>query len=136
MQKIKDFLKANWIIIVLSVVASAFYLKANKHKPENTDESADDSLNSNGVTSPTAKDHYKNIALNLAHHLGTKYDWYDPRRWTENDQKVYDILKNITRNDFRIVSKLYFEVYAKGRNLSADLASMLDQKLYEKLTVK
>lgn len=61
----------------------------------------------------------------LAHHLGTKYGWYNPKSWTENDKKVYDILKYQIRN-LKILSKLYYEVDAPNRNLKDDVYSYLD----------
>lgn len=121
-----------YILVLILVIVLAF-LKIFKSKPKDKNGTADAELNSLGVNDNFD---YKTTALNLAHHLGTAYSPYDPRSWSENDQEVYDIMKNLTQAQFDVVAHLYFTVYAKGKTLSADLARLLDSSLYEKLTVK
>lgn len=75
-------------------------------------------------------------ATQVAHHLGTAYPSADPRSWTENDKEVYDLLKNVTKKEFDVISDLYFKIYAKGKNLSADLVRLLDNEFYKLLTIK
>jgi hypothetical protein len=72
----------------------------------------------------------------LAENLGTAYGWFDPRRWYEDDKRVYELISELNQKDFNVISALYFEVYAKGRNLSEDLAKNLDSNLYRLLRVK
>jgi hypothetical protein len=93
-------------------------------------------LNANKITSNVG---VQNSALELSHHLGTKYsdagNWYDifnPRGWTENDKKVLEILKYQVRN-YHLVEKLYFEIYSKRRNLKDDVNKLLDNKQLEEL---
>jgi len=75
-------------------------------------------------------------AVELAHHLGTSYAIYDPRRWSENDKEAFLVLQSVNQADFDIISMLYFEVYAKGRTLLNDLAKFLDTKYYSQLNFK
>ena len=65
---------------------------------------------------------------------GTAYPKWDPRYWTENDKDVYELVMRLNPNDIDVVSKLYHDVYAKGRTLRTDLAKLLDSKYYSKLT--
>lgn len=71
------------------------------------------------------------IAKAVYHHLGYAYSWYDPRRWTENDKEVYDLLKNFNPIPFEL-TEAYF-VISTGRHLHDDLAKVLDPKYYKLL---
>ena len=75
------------------------------------------------------------ITKNIAHHLGFIYDWYDPRSWTENDLDCFNqFLKLKNRSELKLVVKLYFEVYAVGRNLQLDCQKVLDAKYYNRIS--
>lgn len=78
----------------------------------------------------------KDITNQLAEALGTNGNKFNPFNWFEDDQKAFNLLQNITQNDFNIISKLYKSTYAKGRSLSTDLANLLDKKYYNALTIK
>jgi len=136
MIKYIELLKKYGVWIIMVVVAVIVFLKKKKSKPVDLDLSADNVLDDINVSATNMKQMYKDVALGVAHNLGTAYSFYDPRHWTENDQAVFDLLKDLTRNDFKAVSELYFKVYAVGNNLSADLARLLDKKLYEQLPIK
>lgn len=74
------------------------------------------------------------IAKNVAHHLGFIYEWWDPRRWTENDLAIYsEMRKMTTRAQLEQVKQLYFKVYAVGRNLQDDCRAVLDSMYYNKI---
>lgn len=129
---IKDY----WFILVLAVVAVVFYLKGRKTEPENKDSNAEDILKKEGIRNATEMQRYKAYAAEIAQKLGTSYPWYHPRRWVENDEQVYELVKDLNLQTFKVVKKLYFETYAKGRDLSTDLANMLDDRYYKLLKVK
>jgi hypothetical protein len=75
------------------------------------------------------------ITKNIAHHLGFIYDWYDPRRWSENDEQCFaEFVKLKSRAELQLIVKLYFEVYAVGRNLQIDCQKVLDAKYYKRIT--
>ena len=135
MIKILTVIKSYWWIPFTAAVA-VFIWKKKKTKVENPDEDANNALNSKGIKERAAQDVYKAYALQIAEGLGTAYSKFDPRHWWEKDESVYELMAKFTRNDFEIVSKLYFEVYAKGRSLSEDLAKYLDKKYYSLLKVK
>lgn len=71
-------------------------------------------------------------ARGLAHHLGTMYSdsnkWYsvfDPRGWTENDKAAADLVIK-QRLNYKLLEKLYFDVFTNSRNLTQDLLKYLD----------
>ena len=123
-----------YIILAIPVIFSLItYIKSvKKNKPSDLTNIANNVMDTIGVQS-AKRALYNKMALDLANYLGTAYDWYDPRRWTENDKKAFEILNGLPQKDFDIISKLYFEVYAKGRTLLNDLAKFLDSKYYSQL---
>lgn len=81
-------------------------------------------------------------AKDLAHHLGTKYKytnhWYsifNPRGWTENDKAAADILL-YQRNNYKLLQRLYFEIYTYSRDLSTDIRELLDDDQKKRLVGK
>ena len=72
----------------------------------------------------------KTAASKLAHELGTKYNWYDPKSWTENDVEVGKILKYEGRN-LNIIADLYYHVYTTSKNLKTDLIKNLDKDVLD-----
>ena len=122
-------------LVVALIVFVVKLIKKNKSKPSDLTEQATNVLQQMGVSTNDMAV-LNNKALQIATHLGTNYSWWNPAGWTESDEKVYNLIKDITQTEFDILSKLYFEVHAKGRNLSADLASYLDSKYYELLIIK
>lgn len=136
MSTILGFIKKNSLLIILlllMVVLGVF--KFLKPRPKDQTENANAVLDDTGL-SVSKKEELKDKAMQLAHHLGTAYPWYDPRSLTENDQEVFDIMQTLSESDFVHVSQVYFLVYAKGRTLSVDLAKLLDDDLYKELNVK
>lgn len=125
-----------WYVLLALVVLVVWYFKKKKVGPENKDENANKILDSSGIKGAAAKGQYKAYAAQIANALGTAYPWYDPRRLLENDEKAYELVKELSTPEFNMVKKLYFESYAKGRDLSTDLANLLDDKYYSLLRVK
>jgi len=139
MIKIISLLKNYWYVLVLFiiiVVAWFWWKKKGKIEPVDKDGDARDILAEKGIIETGAQNVYKALAAQIADALGTAYEYYDPRHWTEDDEKVYNLLYPLKLHEFEIVSDLYFKSYAKGRSLSTDLANMLDKKLYSILKVK
>lgn len=130
MWKIIPFLTKYWYLPVAVIILVGYLWKKKKVAPTNKDESADNVLSAKGIKERSAQDVYKNITAQIAEGLGTTYAWYNPFRWLEDDKKVYELLKDLSIQDFAIIKKLYFETYAKGRDLSTDLANVLDDKYY------
>lgn len=138
MKKIKNIkIKTPFFLLLISGISILFFkiLKKKKVEPKDPAQQASDVMQNMGI-SPADMTVLNNKALLLAEKLGTSYSWYNPVGWTEDDEAVYDIVKSVTQTEFDILSKLYFQVYAKGRSLSQDLASLLDAKYYEKLIIK
>jgi len=132
MKIVLDLLKRNivLIVVVLALLAYGIY-KFLKSRPKNKAENAADILGAMGLGDSNVD--FGNLAMQVAHHLGTAYSPYDPRSWTENDEKVYQLLKDTTDEEFIVISRLYHDVYAKGRDLNADLARLLDDQYFVKL---
>lgn len=129
------FILKYWYIILLLVLAFPIglkLLKEQKTTPKSNKDASTDYFNKIGVP-----EHKRGVldalTMQIAHNLGTSYSVFSFRHWTENDLKIYELLKNVSQQDFEHIKQLYFKVYAKGRNLNSDLASMLDDKYYSQL---
>lgn len=131
-----NYVKLYWYLILFVVILGLWLWKKKKVEPENKDANASVVLSGEGIKDATAQNRFKAYALQIAQHLGTSRAWYDPRRWAEDDEKVYELIKDLTLADFKVIKSLYFTTYAKGRDLSTDLANMLDDKYYKLLKVK
>jgi len=88
----------------------------------------------------TSNVYYHNLARNIAIHLGTDIQtkdaswtsWFNPRGWTENDEKAYNQLRFITNVGQRTtVAKLYYIL--TRRNMLDDVKKYLDSDLLIKL---
>lgn len=112
------------LIGILIPVMIFFIWKHNKNKPVDLQKEADKVVNNERL---------QKVANEIAHHLGFKYAVVDPRRWTENDKEVFELLKTLSKTEVAQVSQLYSQVYARGRDLKSDLLKVLDSKLYEQL---
>jgi len=138
MKKIIDYISKNWIyfLVAFLLLGTNLFGIFKKRPTKNKTAAADDVLRV--VTGFTAqkKAELSNLALQMSTHLGTGYAWFDPRSWSENDKDVFVLLKPLNQKEFDLVAKLYFQVYAKGNDLRADLAKFLDSKYYEKLPIK
>lgn len=82
----------------------------------------------NSVTTNTV---FHNIAKDVYHHLGLGYSWWDPRRWTENDLDIYNILKSYNPIPTQIIDSYY--IISSGNNLRNDLQRLLDARYYNLL---
>jgi hypothetical protein len=80
---------------------------------------------------PQATFNAYSVADQLAIDLGTAFESWDPRRWTENDQEVYETLLTLNASTFPVVEKAYLEKY--GRNLRIDVKKNLDRDLLAKV---
>jgi hypothetical protein len=138
MVKILPLITKYWYIVVIIVLMAVVYLKKKKVTvtEEESSKVANEVLNDLRIRDEGAKAHFRAVALQIAENLGTAYNYWDPRSWSENDDKVYELISPLTQSDFNVVSKLYFEIYAKGSDLSTDLAKNLDAKLYALLKIK
>ena len=136
MQKILPLIKKYWYIVVIAIMLVGYLLRKKKVEPINKDNEAENLLIEKGIRDLSAQNSFKSIASQIANGLGTAYPVYDPRRWSENDEEVYNLVSALSLNEFKIVSELYFSSYAKGRSLSTDLAKLLDKKYYSILKIK
>lgn len=129
-KQILTFVKKYWIwFIVVFLLLSFQVWNWFKVKPQTKLSEAEALLK----TQPPSSKNLQKIAMEVAHHLGTAYDWWHIRSFTENDKEVYLLLKDLSKAEFKAVSLLYFEIYAKGKNLDLDLARLLDKEFYIKL---
>ncbi len=94
------------------------------NNPQNEDQIAD-TLKPKTTTN-AAWERVKEDTRKIVHHLGVNYDWYDPRRWTENDKEVAMLLMQ-QRPNINLVENLYYKVYTKNRNLKNDVYKLLDK---------
>jgi hypothetical protein len=115
-----------WAIVAIVSIILVFGIKRKKAEVINYSEEA----NKIAPNYPVLQ----RLAQELAHHLGTAYSWYNPRSWAENDEEIFKLLVAVSKNDFKVVEKLYNSVYAKGNDLRRDLAKLLDSKYYEQLS--
>jgi hypothetical protein len=124
-------------LMVIPLILLGYVLYKNKGKflgdTNQTKEDLSENLLSKIGVELAQRQALKQITLEVAHHMGTAYSAYNPKSWTENDEEVYNLLVVLNKTELQIVSLLYFEVYAKGRNLRTDLAKNLDTKYYKKL---
>ncbi|MBF2709248.1 hypothetical protein [Flavobacterium soyangense] len=87
----------------------------------------------------TTSPFYQNMARNVAANLGILYQvrggflsWLNPRTWTENDQLVYNDLRQLKNSgQVKTVSNCYF--FLTGKNLMEDITRLLDNDLLIKL---
>lgn len=129
-------IKKYWFIPVLIVAISGYLLKKKKVEPQDKSENAQKLLSESGVKDEIRQNYYTSITSQIASALGTSFPWYHYKFYTENEAKVYELLKDISTTEFKVISELYFKSYAKGRNLSDDLAKLLDDRYYNLLKVK
>ena len=120
--------------VFLAIVLKYIY-KKTKTKPSVSNQDSAMKIVKTVKASVNAVDMI-DIANAVSHHLGTQYAKYNPLHWTENDEQVFELIKPLSMAEFNVVSKLYNELYAKGRSLSSDLAKLLDSKYYEQLKIK
>lgn len=97
-----------------------------------------------GLNQITTRKELQDIARNIAFHLGTDIrnketswldsGWWNPKGWTENDEKAYLELKKIKQPESRdLVVKCYY--FLTRKNLLDDVKRLLDDEYKEKLTL-
>ncbi|MFV8389802.1 hypothetical protein [Flavobacterium sp. LB1P71] len=93
-----------------------------------------------GLNAITTRVELHDIARNIAFNLGTSVQtkdaswssWFNPRGWTENDEKAYNQLKKINYVASRdLVTKCYY--FLTRRNLMDDVKTLLDDEYKAKL---
>lgn len=137
-------IKRNWFVILLIFLAYPFivaYMRRQEAKDKvraSKDElealeiiTANPQLLNDELNKITTDTAYHTIASELFHHLGYAYSWYDPRRWTENDEAVYLLLKQFDFVPYELI-QCYF-IVSKGRHLRSDVMKVLDDKYYKLL---
>lgn len=128
-------IKIGLILLISSVLSYVVYKNKNKIIGETKNdktEKAEAVLNTVGVPL-VRRQVLRQTAEEVAHHLGTAYSVFSFHNWSENDKEAFDLLVVLSPAEFKIVANLYFEVYAKGRNLNSDLVKFLDKKYYNQL---
>lgn len=138
-----DFLKQNWLFILIGIYVVPLVYKliiGNKAKIMSADHEAEIKQLEAIQGNPELQDQYMNeatthsqrqLARDIYHHTGFAYSWWDPRRWTENDEDIYLLLKDFAPipNGLKIA---YYTISA-GRDMKADLLQVLDSNYYSKL---
>ncbi|QQV90344.1 structural protein [Cellulophaga phage Omtje_3] len=138
MKKVIEISKKYWgVVLVLLFAVGLWIYKVVKTKPTSDTDASDKILTKEGMTfTQAARMELTNLTIQIAQNLGTSYAWFDPRRWSENDEATFKLIVPLSQKEFDLVAKLYFGVYAKGRDLRVDLATLLDSKYYEQLSIK
>ena len=130
--KIVKSIKENAKYLLFLIPALLYIYKRFKVTPLNPAQNSEEILSD----SPLNSDIMSKIASDLANALGTAFSKFDPRSWTENDLVAFNLLKPLTSAEFNAIKMLYMNVYAKGNDLSSDLARLLDDKYYRQLIYK
>lgn len=121
------------IPLILLPLYVVYFFKWRKKQGENeTDQAytneAVDFLQRTEGSSVFQANKATNYAHRIIHDLGVNYEWFDPRRWSENDKSVYNLIKEIKdQRLWRETNKAY-GIITKGRVMVNDLYSLLDQK--------
>lgn len=136
MLKVIPFITKYWYLPVFVVLLVVYLWKKKKVEPENKEQNAKDILSDHGVREDIRVNYFTNLTAQIAQALGTAYSKLDPRFWTENDKKVYELLKDLNSSEFKVIAQLYRDTYAKGRSLTEDLAKNLDDRYYKLLKIK
>ena len=144
MEKVVEFLKKNWWLVLGFIFAYPLitaYMRSQEAKDKvraSQDElkqleiiTSNPSLLSDALNEITTNKTIQTVALEVYHHLGYKYSWYDPRRWTENDKKIYELLSQFSYIPVELTD-CYF-IVSQGRSLRDDLIKVLDEKYYKLL---
>lgn len=153
LQTLQDY----WLVILGLFLVVPFlirYLKdANTSITVNNQQEAEKlykSQNENPVTQITGLNQItsridlQDIARNVAFHLGTDIRnketsfldsaWWNPKGWTENDEKAYLELKKINYPESRdLVVKCYY--FLTRKNLLDDVKRLLDDEYKQKLSL-
>lgn len=139
-----EFIKKYWMwiagLFILYPYIVAFMRRKNLQ--DDVKASADEiirleAVNANPVTQNselqniTTNTSHHNIARDIYHHTGYMYPWWDPRRWTENDEAIFLLLRNFNPIPNSIIESYY--VISTGRNLRTDLQAVLDTQYYRQL---
>lgn len=157
-KKFTDFLKRNWFILIVFLLALPYayrYYKAQMQTNAEQDVSIDKDkswlANSSSTTQQQRADKITKskdlqaVAKKLAVDLGTKFSdtnfsWLspsswgalNPRGWTENDSEVLTALLKY-RNYYPALQRLYHDCYSNSRDLSNDVNDLLDPKELKRL---
>ena len=76
------------------------------------------------------------FANKLSHDLGTKYEWYNFRMWSENDKAVFDLMSNqVAPMRLKRETAYAYVLITKGRSLKNDLYTLLDEEYIKKLGI-
>ena len=93
-----------------------------------------------GLNKITTRTELHDIARNTAYHFGTNVQiknadwssWFNPRGWSENDEKAFNQLKQIKQATSRdLVVKCYY--FLTQRDLSSDVRTLLDDEYKKQL---
>lgn len=135
--KMKKFYLYLGGLLILFVSYFVFFFKFKKRTGDNPSDfqvtqDAVDRLTSDHAQNESNAKKYVKLARQLAHDLGTAYEWYDPRRWSENDQDVFNLMKGLTTSEREYIINAYSFV-TSGRDLINDIYSLLDSKYLDQL---
>ncbi|MDW8347135.1 MAG: hypothetical protein RML94_09285 [Bacteroidia bacterium] len=115
----------NRLIIVSSAVAAFFVFKSisNKIKQKQEVKKTEEKLSSLVVVNGK-RYNPQLIAEDIRNKLGLSYPWYDPRRWTEEDNYVRDLLLSLPKTVVHRVAVEYKKMYSE--DLVTQLSKYLD----------
>lgn len=152
-----EMMEKYWFIILGLVLAIPYLIRYYKNQAVadlvnnvELDEKQIVSQNKNpitqiaGLNAITSRVDLQTIARNVAFNFGTSirtkevgvFDsaFWNPKGWTENDEKAYNQLKKINYVESRdLVAKCYY--FLTRRNLFDDVRDLLDEQYKSKLTL-
>lgn len=146
-QNVLDFLQRNWLVLLGCIVAYPLVVRLMrmaeaKDKVAEADAQTKEQEALNKI--PSAQRQALNeITSNTGYHVAAKsifddtgfaYDWYDPRRWSENDKAVFDAIDKspcgINIDDTLIDC---YALISGNRHLFNDLKQVLDEDYFNQL---
>lgn len=152
---VMEFIKRYGLIIILFLFGVPYlyrYYVDAQRKDNQAEQDAQDKTMATEVENPvkqqeglnqiTTRTDLQDIARNVAYHFGTNVQikdagwgsWFNPRGWSENDEKAYLELKKINYASSRdLVVKAYY--YLTQRNLLTDVKTLLDDEYKQKLSL-
>lgn len=113
-------------ITLLSSISKIKYWFLNLVSPSN------ENIVGSANNLPMGDEFYLSLTSKIKHALGVDLSWYQGG-WTEDEERVVNLLKGINKDEFAIVKKLYSNSTKDNRNLRDDLIELLSTSDISKL---
>lgn len=147
LQGVADFFKEYWMLILGGMFVYPLLVRffrsseaSDKLAEVNAQHLELEAINANPTTQTGALNAVTNdaaihqAAKDLFHHLGYKYSWWDPRRWSENDEEAFMAITSVCiamKVPKELIDAYY--IISSGRNLFDDCRESLDKIYFNQL---